>query len=217
MALRLPPLPLEQIDDSNRARIERLSGAAGVQHEHLLVMARIPGLLAGILDATAAVGGTPYDDGTSSVSRGLKYLVGAMVSRSAGCQYCWAHQGLFATEVGGVAPAKVAAIWEFEKNDLFSPAERAALRVAAAAGVTPSAVDDAMFVELRTYFSDDEVVEIVGVIAVFGFWNRWNETMASVLEDGPMRFGGQHLADSGWVPGKHAPAPPGEAAPQPAQ
>ena len=206
MTLRLEPLPIDQIDEANRSRIERLAGAAGVQHEHLLVMARLPGLLAGILDATAAVGGTPYDDGTSTVSRGLKYLVGAMVSRSAGCHYCWAHQGTFASEIGGVSPEKVGAIWEFEQSELFSHAERAALRVAAAAGVVPNAVDDVMFDDLRTHYSDDEIVEIVGVIAIFGFWNRWNETMASVLEDRPMQFGHEHLAASGWAPGKHAPS-----------
>jgi len=47
------------------------------------------------------------------------------------------------------------------------------------------------------------VVEIVGVIAMFGFLNRWNDTFATPLEDEPMEFGEKHLAAQGWDAGKH--------------
>ena len=60
-----------------------------------------------------------------------------------------------------------------------------------------------MFLELRKHFSDEQVVEIVGVIAVFGFLNRWNDTFATPLEDEPLEFGKKHLAPHGWEAGKH--------------
>jgi hypothetical protein len=47
------------------------------------------------------------------------------------------------------------------------------------------------------------VVEIVGVIAMFGFLNRWNDTLATPLEDAPLEFGEKHLAAHGWDAGKH--------------
>ena len=85
----------------------------------------------------------------------------------------------------------------------ITPAERAALDVAVAAGCVPNAVTDEMFLELRKHWSDEQVVEIVGVIAMFGFLNRWNDTFATPLEDEPLHFGETHLAAQGWDAGKH--------------
>jgi hypothetical protein len=47
--------------------------------------------------------------------------------------------------------------------------------------------------------SEEQIVEIVGVIALFGFLNRWNNTMATPLEDEPIEY----LSRGGWQAGKH--------------
>ena len=60
-----------------------------------------------------------------------------------------------------------------------------------------------MFLELRKHWSDEQVVEIVGVIAMFGFLNRWNDTVATPLEDDPIKVGERFLAPHGWSVGKH--------------
>ena len=60
-----------------------------------------------------------------------------------------------------------------------------------------------MGAELRKHWSDDEVVEILGVIALFGYLNRWNDSMATSIEPGAVESGGKHLAQRGWSPGKH--------------
>jgi hypothetical protein len=67
----------------------------------------------------------------------------------------------------------------------------------------PNAVTDEMFMELRKHWTDDEVVEIIGVIAMFGFLNRWNDTFATPLEDEPLEFAEKHLSPHGWDAGKH--------------
>jgi hypothetical protein len=67
----------------------------------------------------------------------------------------------------------------------------------------PNGVTDAMFAELRKHWSENEIVEIVGVIALFGFLNRWNDTMGTPLEDEPIATGEKFLAPHGWSPGKH--------------
>jgi len=41
------------------------------------------------------------------------------------------------------------------------------------------------------------------VIAVFGFLNRWNDTMATPLEEEPAEVGEKYLARGGWTAGKH--------------
>ena len=61
-------------------------------------------------------------------------------------------------------------------------AERAALNLALAAGGCPPSVTDAHFDELKKHFSEDAIIEMVSVIAFFGWLNRWNDTLATQLE-----------------------------------
>jgi alkylhydroperoxidase family enzyme len=103
----------------------------------------------------------------------------------------------------GVDEQKLDAVWDYRTSPLFTPAERAALDVAVAAGCVPNAVTDEMFVELQKHWSEEQIVEIVGVIALFGFLNRWNDTMATPLEEHPAEFAERHLAKHGWTIGKH--------------
>jgi alkylhydroperoxidase family enzyme len=79
-----------------------------------------------------------------------------------------------------------------------------ALDFAVAAAQVPNAVTDDLFAELRKHWSEEQIVEIVGVISVFGFLNRWNDTLATPLEDEPIAVGEKYLAAHGWEPGKHA-------------
>ena len=68
----------------------------------------------------------------------------------------------------------------------------------------PSATTEAHFEELRRHFSEQEIVDVVAVIALFGFLNRFNDTMATPLEAEPLTFASNHLASRGWNVGKHA-------------
>ncbi len=103
----------------------------------------------------------------------------------------------------GIDEKKLEAVWEFRSNPLFTAAERAALEVAIAGAAQPNAVDEAMFAELKRHWNEGQIVEIVAVIAMFGFMNRWNDTMATPLEEEPIHVGEKHLAKSGWDVGKH--------------
>ena len=103
----------------------------------------------------------------------------------------------------GVEDKKLAAVWDYQTSPLFSDAERAALDLAVAGAAIPNAATDEMFVMLREYWTEEQLVEIVGVIAVFGFLNRWNDTLATPLEDEPIATGEKYLAPYGWSPGKH--------------
>ncbi len=97
------------------------------------------------------------------------------------------------------------ALAQFRTSPLFTPVERAALDLAHAAG--ESRVTAAHFAELRQHFSEDAIIEIVSVIALLGWLNRWNITLATQLEDSAAAFAQKHLAPSGWTPGVHADNP----------
>ena len=138
---------------------------------------------------------------TGSVPVGLKPLIGIVASVSAGCRYCQAHEAVDA-KLRGVDPEKIAAIWDFEHSPLYSEAERAALRFARDASFVPNEVTPAHFEELRRHWDDGEIVEMLAVIGLFGFLNRWNDSMATDLEDIPMAFAADRYGDR-WEPGKH--------------
>jgi uncharacterized peroxidase-related enzyme len=132
----------------------------------------------------------------------LKQLVALVASASSGCRYCQAHTAASAGRMG-VEPDKVASVFDFESNSQFSQAERAALRLARDAAIVPNASTLDHFVALKQHFNDAQVVELVSVVSLFGWLNRWNDTMATELEDEPLEFANAHLANVGWQPGKH--------------
>ncbi len=103
----------------------------------------------------------------------------------------------------GVADEKLAAIWEYQTSPLFDDAERVALEFAVAAAAQPNGVTDELFERLKQHWSEGQVVEIVSVISFFGFMNRYNDTMATPLEDEPIAVAEKHIAKQGWQLGKH--------------
>lgn len=133
----------------------------------------------------------------------LKDLIAMVCSTAAGCRYCQAHTAHTAHR-SGVSVEKIQKVWEFQRSDLFSPEEKAALNFALAAGSVPNQVTPSHHEELNKYYSEKQVVEIVATIAIFGFLNRWNDSMATQLEDKPLEFATKHLSKN-WKPGKHIP------------
>ncbi|HYD58140.1 MAG TPA: carboxymuconolactone decarboxylase family protein, partial [Burkholderiales bacterium] len=63
---------------------------------------------------------------------------------------------------------------------------------------------DELFAALRRHWSEGEIVELLGVVAMFGFLNRWNDSMATPLEPVPTGVAEKALGDHGWSAGKHA-------------
>ena len=174
----------------------------------MLIMARDPALLAAFSELSALIVIRP-----GRLDPGLKALIMYMVSRSAGCQYCAAHTANLAG-LRDVRTRKIEALGRFEQSPEFSQAERAALRFAQAAGQVPNSVGDTEFAELRRHFDDDQILEIVAVLALLGFLNRWNDTLGTPLEAGPRHFAECHLAATGWKVGKHASTMPLDSSPR---
>jgi uncharacterized peroxidase-related enzyme len=124
---------------------------------------------------------------SGQVDPALKRLIGIISSHTQGCTYCTAHAGYGANQLG-VDAEKIAAVFEFETSPLFSAAERAALRVAWHGALQPSAVTDDDIAALTQHFSQPEIVEIVAVLSLYGFLNRWNSTLDTDLEAPPADF-----------------------------
>jgi alkylhydroperoxidase family enzyme len=95
-----------------------------------------------------------------TVDEELKMLVSLIASQAAGCRYCQAHMANLSS-IYKASDKKIAAVWEFEDNDLFSDAERAALRLAVNASIIPNQAIQQDFDELAKYFDEGQVVELV--------------------------------------------------------
>jgi uncharacterized peroxidase-related enzyme len=195
-APRLAPLPADHTPEL-KDHLEVARQRMGFIPNSMLIMQRNPKLTKAFGMLSAAIW-----DPDGKVDRKLKRLISHVASRAAGCQYCMAHTAEGAAKYG-VEDKKLDAVWDYQTSPLFSAAERAALDLAVAASTVPNGVTDEMFLQLRKHWSEDEIIEIVGVISVFGFLNRWNDTLATPLEESPLHFGEQHLAAHGWEAGKH--------------
>ncbi|WP_105169915.1 carboxymuconolactone decarboxylase family protein [Pseudoalteromonas sp. T1lg23B] len=136
------------------------------------------------------------------VTSELKRLIGYITSANTGCRYCEAHTILAAQRYGG-SDERLQNIWQFRQSTLFNDAEKAAFEFALAASSVPNAVDQTIESQLKAHWDDGEIVEILGVISLFGYLNRWNDSMATTLESGAINAGESYLAHNQWQVGKH--------------
>lgn len=191
----LEPLSRDEIPEFEPL-LEMVEAVMGFVPNSMLTMARWPELLNSFAGLAAVVGGP------GSVDRGLKHLVALMASRAAGCRYCQAHTSAGAVGAGVPEP-KVTELWDFETSESFTDPERAALRLARDAAQVPNLAGPEHFVELERHFNSRQVVELVAQISLFGFLNRWNDTLATHLEGEPTAVAERVLGPTGWEPGKH--------------
>lgn len=136
------------------------------------------------------------------VTSALKRMIAWVSSNASGCRYCQAH-AIRAAERYGAAQEQLDNIWEYKTHSSFSEAERAALDFALAASIIPNAVDETIKTKLYKYWNEGEIVEMLGVISLFGYLNRWNDSMGTSIEDGAVESGEQYLGKNGWNKGKH--------------
>lgn len=193
--VRIPAL--EELPEATRQRLEAVRQQFGEIPENALLMACIPGLSETLQELTRVC------LGPGELTAEQKWLAGHMASRVAGCQFCSAHTAYNAANLAGVDPEKFSSIWEFETSTIFAESERVLLRFAAAAGSVPNQVEQFHYDALHEYFSDRQILELVAVVAFFGFLNRWNDSLGTRLGEDPLNFASRHLAASNWAPDRH--------------
>ena len=192
----MKPLPADTTPEL-KADFAIFENILGFVPNSLLTMQRMPKMVKGFGELTKGV-----MDPEGSVDLGLMRLIAHFSSRAAGCQYCEAHS-LVAAKIHDVPQEKLDAIWEYQTSPLYSDAERVALDFALAAGSVPNAVDAELFSRMKQYWNEEQIVQILGAVCLYGFLNRWNDSMATDLEDAPREMGENVLSSGGWTGGKH--------------
>jgi len=191
------PLPFDAVAQDIQEKFAHYKNTRGFTPNSIKTMARRPNIVRAFMRLNQVV----LYEGT--VPEQLKMLVSLIASQAAGCRYCQAHMANL-SKIYQASEDKIDKVWEFETSDLFTDAERAALRLAYHAAMAPSQVTAEDFDEVYKHFDDEQVVEIVAAVALFGFLNRWNDAMATELEEWPAQVAAATLGRSfGWEAGKH--------------
>lgn len=169
----------------------------GFTPNSLFTMMHRPRIAAAFLEMNQAV-----MENKGRITSALKRQVAYLSSMTTGCRYCEAHAIRAAVRYGSEED-KLQNIWDYKSYPAFSEAERAAFDFAIAASSVPNAVNDEIAENMRKHWDEGEIVEIAGVVALFGYLNRWNDSMGTQLEGPAVKDGEDYLASHGWQVGKH--------------
>ncbi|TDJ26196.1 MAG: carboxymuconolactone decarboxylase family protein [Gammaproteobacteria bacterium] len=211
----VPPRSLEEMPEL-APLFEGPRAAMGFVPNSMLTMAHMPQLtIAFNLMVNVAFGGDlkpmiealaplvpEQDDAGENLAPELVQLISFAASLAAGCRYCQAHTSHNLERFGGDAQ-KIARILDYETDPAYSAGERAAVALAFAAARVPNESEAAHFERLREHFSERQIVQIVAIISMFGFLNRWNDTMATELEAPAVAYAEGSLEHIDWTVGKH--------------
>lgn len=195
---RLTPVDMSEVSGLEEVH-EFYRGMFGFVPNGLRIMARRPDIVKGFIQLRRSV----VDPATSEVPVEFKEVIGHMASKTAGCRYCQAHT-IFGAGRAGVAADRLASIWDYQTSELFTPAERVALDLAVASSTVPNGVTDELMDRVKEYWDDGHIVEIMAVVAMYGFLNRWNDSFATPLEQASLDAAQTALGPAGWHPGNHA-------------
>ena len=136
------------------------------------------------------------------VTSALKRMIAWVSSNATGCRYCQAHAIRAAERYGGTHE-QLDNIWNYRTHPAFSEAERVALDFSLAASQIPNMVNEQIKERLYAHWDEGEIIEMLGVISLFGYLNRWNDSMGTSIEEGAVLSGQQYLGKHGWNKGKH--------------
>lgn len=190
--------PLDRNATEEAAEMARFyEETLGFTPNSLFTMMHRPRIAAAFLEMNQAV-----MENKGRVTSALKRQIAYISSMTTGCRYCEAHAIRAAVRYGSEED-KLRNIWDYKTYPAFTEAERAALDLAVAASSVPNGVSDEVSENMRQHWEKGEIVEIMGVIALFGYLNRWNDSMGTQLENPAAADGEDYLSVKGWTIGKH--------------
>ncbi len=173
---RIKPLSITELNEEFQRKINDAKSKMGYTPNDGLTMARIPGLVEGLNKLVSSVYG---NDGY--LSGEIKYLISILSSIKSGSNYCSAHTIHGASRIG-IDKNKIENIKNFKISKLFSEREKAVLNIVEEANKVPINVSDKFFNDLKVHYSDNQICEIIAIISLFGFLNKWNAIMQTEIE-----------------------------------
>lgn len=190
--------PLKDIKDPEiKKLVDFFNETLGFCPNSVLTMLRRPNLAKSFVKLNMAV-----MENHGELTSEFKRLIAFISSNTTGCRYCQAHT-IRAAERYGATADRLLNVWDFKNHDSFTKAEKAALQFTQEASSMPVTIDPVTEKNLKLYWSEDDIVEIMGVIALFGYLNRWNDVMGTTIETDAISSAQELLEGIHWEIGKH--------------
>ncbi len=135
-------------------------------------LAHNPALLKALFGVYEAFAAEP------SIDRKLTELGILVVSRVNACRYCVQHHAPLA-HGAGLKTAQLQALQDdaWFDSKLWSEEEWLVVRFAQALAEVPQRVDDKLFAELKTRFSERQIVDLTMRLALCAAWNKFNDAL----------------------------------------
>ena len=106
----------------------------------------------------------------------LKELVIVRTSQLNNCQYCLASHTRISKKLGW-SEDQLAHLEDYAKRDDFTVAEKVALRLAELMTRNERSLTDEEWQEIREFYSEGEVIELMAAIGLFNYFNRFNNLL----------------------------------------
>lgn len=167
---RISRLDRSEVNAETAALYDKVYALRGNVPNMFRVMAHRPEIFATMQAHFAAV------LNTGTVSTKLKELIIVRTSQVNQTPYCLASHTALARNFGW-SDEQLAHLAEWRDRADFSPTEKAALRLAESMTRDAHAVTDEQFTELRSFYSEGEIVELMCAIGLFNYFNRFNDAL----------------------------------------
>lgn len=112
----------------------------------------------------------------SPFDRSLRLLINVKVSQINNCDFCIDISSALLHKQG-VSLEKIAKLPDYQTSALFSEKEKTALQYAEAVTKYDQKVSDDLFNRVRKFFSDDEIVELTGLIGYQNLSSKFNAAL----------------------------------------
>lgn len=184
---RISRLDRSEVAAETAALYDRIFAQRGNVPNMFRTMARRPEIFATMMAHFAAV------LNTGTVSTKLKELIIVRTSQINDTPYCLASHTVLARNLGWTDD-QLSNLAQWPQRGDFTPAEKAALKLAETVTRDAHSLSDEQFAELRDYYDDGEIVELLCSIGLFNYFNRFNNALQ--MEPTKPGEGGCGVADS---------------------
>jgi uncharacterized peroxidase-related enzyme len=167
---RISRVNRSQVSEEMNVLFDKIYAERGNVPNMFRVMAHRPEIFATMQAHFAAV------LNTGTVPKRLKELIIVRTSQLNQTPYCLASHARLAKKLGW-SDDQLTHLADWPRRDDFNPAEKAALRLAETVTRDAHALTDEQFGELRNYYSEGEIVELLCAIGLFNYFNRFNDAL----------------------------------------
>ena len=167
---RIPRLARNQVSEESGAIYDRYLRERGNVPNFFRTMANRPEIFQTMIAHFEAI------LTTGTLSTKLKELVIVRTSQLNQCEYCLDSHTKLAVKLGW-SKEQVEALPKAAASGLFSAAELAAIHLAEKMTTDSNNYSDAEFAELREFYTEGEVVELMTAIGIFNYFNRFNNVL----------------------------------------